>query len=194
MKVSRLTAAVAVPIFGLFPFGCAMSSVDFSQIERPVRSPELDAYNAFVGTWDWKAEVLNGDDANRMWTGTAEWRWGLDDRTLHGQLSAKSTDAEFDAYGVWSWHPKKKKYIWWMFNNWGYPQEGTAKYQEECEGALGCWRMKYKSVGLDGTTSYGRYDLKVLDNNTITWFMVEWADALHLVKKIEMDGKYTRRQ
>lgn len=54
------------------------------------------------------------------------------------------------------------------------------------------WRMPYKSVGLDGTYSYGLYTMQVKDNNSLDWTMTEWADGLHLAKKIEMTGTYTR--
>nr|NIP84766.1 hypothetical protein [Planctomycetales bacterium] len=53
--------------------------------------------------------------------------------------------------------------------------------------------MKYVSVGLDGTTSYGYYQMKVVDDDTLDWEMVEWADALHLAKKLEMTGTYKRK-
>lgn len=168
--------------------GCAAPKIDFSTIQRPPRPVEMDAYDTFVGSWNWHAELLNADK-NKEWTGTAEWTWSLDDRVLHGRMSAKSGDTEFEAAGVWSWHPTKRKYIWWMFNNWGYPQEGTAKYDAETKS----WVMTYTSVGLDGTTSHGRYEMKPVDENTLDWSMVEWADALHTIKKLEMTGTYTRK-
>ena len=180
----------AGPMAALLLTGCAASNVDFSDIARPARAPELGAYNVFVGSWDWKAEMLNGDDAHRNWTGTAEWRWTLDERCLHGEMAAESGATKFKTAGIWSWHPKKKKYIWWMFNNWGYPQEGTATYCDESKH----WKMKYKSVGFDGTSSYGLYEMTAVDDNTLEWRMDEWADALHIVKKLEMTGTYRRRQ
>ncbi len=187
-RVAKLLVLV-VPVTALFMQGCAAKKVDFSQIQRPPRAAELDAYNDFVGEWNWEAETMTPEGPGEKWTGSAAWSWELDDRTLHGVLSAKTKDAEFDAAGVWSWHPKKKQYIWWMFNNWGYPQEGTARY----DAAKKHWTMDYKSVGLDGTTSYGRYQMTVVDQNTLDWCMTEWADALHMVEKIKMKGAYTRK-
>ncbi len=183
------TASLIVPMVALLLQGCAASKIDFAKIQRPARAAELDAYNAFVGTWTWEAEMTNAEDPDEKWTGTAEWHWTLDNRTLEGSLSARSQRAEFDAAGVWSWNPKSKKYIWWMFNNWGYPQQGTAAY----DGAAKSWRMNYRSIGLDGTTSYGCYELTVVDNDTIDWCVQEWADMLHLVKKMEMKGVYKRQ-
>ncbi len=52
--------------------------------------------------------------------------------------------------------------------------------------------MKYKSIGLDGTTSYGSYSMKVADNDTLEWRLQEWADMMHLFKKLEMTGTYKR--
>jgi hypothetical protein len=183
-KVLALGAVVSMMLAG-----CAAPTIDFTTIQQPDRAAELDAYNVFLGEWDWTAEVVNAEGEDKHWTGTAEWRWTLDDRTLHGLISAKSTNAKFDAAGVWSWHPHSKKYIWWMFNNWGYPQQGTAHYHEDTQ----TWTMDYKSVGLDGTPSFGRYVMKVVDNNTLDWTMVEWADLFHMVTKLEMKGTYKRK-
>lgn len=190
MRTVRAMVAVIVPIAALAATGCAASKVDFAQIQRPPRAPELDAYNVFVGSWDWQAEMLNADGPDKNWSGTAEWTWTLDNRTLNGTMSAKSQNTKFETAGVWSWHPRSKKYIWWMFNNWGYPQEGTATY----DAAAKHWRMNYRSVGLDGTKSYGRYEMTVVDDNTLDWRSDEWADPLHMVKKMEMTGTYKRRR
>ncbi len=189
MNGVRKMVAFVVPMVALLGSGCAMSRVDFSTIERPARAPELDAYDVFVGAWTWEAEMLNAEGPDKSWKGTAEWHWALDNRTLEGVMSAATERTSFDAAGVWSWHPKKKKYIWWMFNNWGYPQQGTAKYDVDAK----CWRMKYRSVGLDGTTSYGEYRMTVVDDDTLDWSVQEWADAFHLFKKMEMKGTYKRK-
>ena len=194
MRSIRFVLPLGGLVVGGLLSGCAVRDVDFSKIERPPRAAELAAYDVFVGSWDWTAKVHNASGEGANWTGTAEWNWTLDERTLHGRMSAKSKDAEFEAAGIWSWHPKKKKYIWWMFNNWGYPQQGTAKYCAACDKCAGCWTMKYKSVGLDGTTSHGEYLLTIKDPNTIDWCMTEWADPLHFVQKTCMSGTYTRRK
>ena len=170
--------------------GCAAPKVDFSNIKQPARPSELENYDVFVGSWAWEAEMLNAEDPDKKWTGTAEWKWTLDKRCLRGTFQSQSQRTKFEAEGIWSWHPTEKRYIWGMFNNWGYPQRGVAKYNA----ASKCWCMDYTSVGLDGTTSHGRYCLTVTDNNTLDWKMVEWADALHTVKKVEMTGKYTRKK
>ncbi len=179
-------AAAAVMVVS----GCAAPQIDFSALQQPARAAELAAYDVFVGKWIWEADVANAEGADKHWTGDAKWEWTLDDRCLHGVLSAKGAHAEFKAAGVWSWHPKDNKYIWWMFNNWGYPQQGTAKYDE----ATKTWTMPYQSVGLDGTTSHGCFTMKTVDNDTLDWSMVEWADMLHMVKKLEMTGTYKRQK
>ncbi len=170
--------------------GCQAPTIDFSTIQRPARAVELDAYDVFVGTWKWDATVLNAKAGEEKWSGSAEWKWALDKYVLEGHLSARGAHAAFDADGIWSWHPKAKDYMWWMFNNWGFPQAGTARY----DAATQTWRMPYKSVGLDGTYSYGLYTMQVKDKNTLDWTMTEWADALHCAKKIEMKGTYTRQK
>ncbi len=170
--------------------GCAAPKVDFSNIKPPPRAAELDAYEVFVGNWNWEAEMLNAADADKKWTGKAEWKWTLDKRGLRGTFQSQNARTKFEAEGIWSWHPTEKRYIWGMFNNWGYPQRGTATYDTVKK----CWSMDYKSVGLDGTTSYGKYCMCVVDANTLDWCMNEWADGLHTVKKVEMKGKYTRQK
>jgi len=186
----RLVLAGAV-VVALMAAGCSGPKA-LSEIERPARAAELDAYNVFVGAWDWEAKVTGGkgEKVGTAYTGKAQWSWTLDERCLHGALSAKSDSTEFESEGIWSWHPKKKKYMWWMFNNWGYPQEGTAKYAPDTRS----WTMKYESIGLDGSPSYGRYEMKVIDNNTLEWAMAESADMMGMFPKIEMKGTYKRRR
>ncbi len=174
----------------LLSSGCAAPNVDLSSLQRPARSSELDAFDVFVGSWTWKAVTLTGDREGPRWSGMAEWKWALDKRVLEGRMEAKSGDTEFQANGAWSWHPRKKQYIWWMVNNWGYPQEGTARYDRQTQ----TWTMNYKSVGLDGTTSYGRYRMKVIGRDTLDWSVTEWADPLHLVQKMKMNGAYSRKK
>lgn len=170
--------------------GCSAKTVDFSTIVRPERASQLDAYEVFVGSWTWEAVMLNAAPDNKRWTGTAEWEWALDKRSLTGHVSAKSQDAEYAAAGIWSWHPRSERYVWWMFNNWGYPQEGKATYDEETR----MWHMKYHSIGLDGTPSHGQYRITVVDNDTLEWDLSEWADPLHFIKKMEMQGTYKRKK
>lgn len=178
--------------FGFLPtillVGCSDRTVDFSALERPERAAELAAFDVFVGEWTWEAEVLNADEKNKSWTGTAKWEWTLDERALHGLMSFQSTDVQFEAAGIWSWHPKSKKYLWWMFNDWGYPQQGTARYDANKK----IWTMPYSAIGLDGTASYGAYRMTVVDNDTLRWEMTEWADFTRMIKKVEMLGTYKR--
>ena len=168
--------------------GCGDKTVDMSQIQKPARPAELDNYNVFVGKWDWKAEMLNADAAHRNWSGTAEWEWALDNRGLHGRMMSSGGNISFESAGLWSVHPKSKKYVWWMFNNWGYMQNGKASYDADTR----TWKMPFKSTGLDGTASEGEYRITVVDNNTLKWELHEWA-MMHMAKKIEMKGTYTRK-
>jgi len=187
--VKRLGLSAAVAAAWLVT-GCTAPKADFANIKQPARPAELDAYDVFVGSWTWDAEMLNADEPNKKWTGTAEWKWTLDKRSLNGSFVSQNQSTKFEAEGKWSWHPREKKYIWGMFNNWGYPQRGTAKY----DAANKCWTMDYKSVGLDGTTSHGRYCICVTDNDTLDWCMTEWRYPFHIGKKVEMKGKYTRKK
>lgn len=190
MNTIRGIVVWLLPVVVLLAPGCAASRVDFADIQRPPRSSELDAYNVFVGSWVWEAEMLNAEGTDKEWHGTAEWHWTLDNRALRGVMSSQTARTRFEAEGVWSWHPKKKKYIWSMINNWGYPQTGTARFDADAK----CWRMSYHSVGLDGTASYGQYSVTVVDNDTLRWHMKEWALPLHLVLKMEMKGTYKRQR
>lgn len=189
MSRSQVFSLPAAVLAGAIASGCSAPKVDFSKIQRPEKASQMDAFDVFVGQWDWQAEVVNAEGPDRQWTGQAEWNWTLDGRCLAGSLLARSANASFEAAGVWSWHPARKKYIWWMFNDWGYPQEGTADYNDRSK----TWKMCYESVGLDGTKSYGVYEMQVVNRDLLRWSMEEWADALHAIKKIEMTGTYTRR-
>ena len=88
MTCHRGTLLVACGVL-LSSFGCTAKDVDFSTIQKPARAAELSAFDVFVGEWDWDAEVVNAVDADREWSGTAAWSWILDDRCLHGSMSAK---------------------------------------------------------------------------------------------------------
>ena len=188
MSMLRRIAVLAIPAVAFLVVGCASPTIDFSGIERPPRAAEMDAYKAFVGEWIWGAEVVNAEGANKEWIGEAKWEWTLDQRCLRGSISAKSSNASFESSGIWSWHPTQKKYIWWMFNDWGYPQAGTACYDAETK----CWKMSFKSVGLDGTPSYGHYEMKFVSDDVLEWTLYEWADGMHLFPKLEMKGTYKR--
>lgn len=187
MKTLRRRSTLAV-LVAFTVGGCGPKTVDMSQIHKPPRPAALDAYNVFVGSWNWQAEMLNADAAHRSWTGTAEWQWALDNRGLHGHLMASSGDLSFESAGLWTVKAGTDKYVWWMFNNWGYMQHGKAHYEPNCR----CWTMPFKSTGLDGTPSEGEYKITVVDNNTMTWELHEWS-TLKLAKKIDMKGTYTRK-
>lgn len=190
MKAKRCSVGLTFVISMMLGSGCSVKNVDFTNIKQPARAIELNAYDVFVGSWDWEAKMLNATDGNKVWTGTARWLWTLDNRVLEGRMESQSGDLAFQATGTWSWHPKDKEYIWWMINNWGYPHTGTARYEKVSQE----WTMNYKSVGLDGTTSYGRYIMNVVDTDTLAWKMEEWVDPFHLMKKTEMVGTYKRRK
>ena len=188
MNLAKTTMTKLAPCFLLILGSCTIQRVDFSGMAQPARAPELDAYESFVGSWTWDAVMLNAADPDKAWTGTAEWNWTLDKRCLEGRITGKNAHTTFDSRGIWSWHPRSHKYIWWMFNNWGYPQEGSASFDETTQ----TWKMDFVSIGLDGTTSYGRYSMTVVDNDTLEWDLTEWADPLHLITKMEMRGTYKR--
>ncbi len=190
MRRSRIAVGLVGWTMAGLVWGCSAPKVNFADIKPPPRPAELDAYDVFVGTWNWDAEMLNAEGADRKWTGTAEWKWTLDKRSLNGSFVSQNQSTKFEVEGKWSWHPREKKYIWGMFNNWGYPQRGTARYDADDR----CWNMDYKSVGLDGTPSHGHYTVRVVDSNTLDWCMTEWRFPFHIGKKIEMTGKYTRKK
>ena len=168
-------------------FGCHANSARIA-LQRPAQPAEMNAFAPFVGSWTWTAKETTSGDAARTWSGTTKWEWALDNRCLHGQLTARAGDLSYDSTGMWTWNVSKRQYQFWMFNNWGYPREGVAHYNA----ADKSWTMPYRCTGLDGTNSHGRYTIKFIDDNTFDWTMTEWADALHMVKKIELAGQYKR--
>ena len=186
MKTTVVTLSVTLALVAI---GCTAPTVDFAAIQKPAAPEQMSQFRDFVGTWTWEAELVSGEGPPEQWTGTANWDWVLGGTYLHGELSAAGPNQSFSSSGSWGWHPKKKTYVWWMLNDWGYPQEGTAKYDP----ASRHWTMKYTGVGLDGTTSYGCYTMKVVDDNTLDWTMTEWADWCRCIKKVEMTGTYKRQ-
>ncbi len=170
--------------------GCAAGKLDLSQISRPARAAELSAFDNLVGSWTWEAELLNAEEPDRKWSGTAEWKWELGERWLGGRLSAKCSRAEFGAGGAWGWNAREGRYEFFMVSDWGYSQEGSARY----DAGTRTWTMDYEGTGLDGTRSDGRYVLRVVDNDTLDWRMEEWTDGLRLAKKLEMTGTYKRKR
>lgn len=170
--------------------GCATAKkIDLSEIHRPDRATQLAAFDALVGSWNWEAELLNAEEPDRKWTGTAEWKWELNDRWLGGRLSAKCSRSEFTAGGAWGWNASKRQYEFFLLNDWGYSQEGSARY----DATTRTWTMDYEGIGLDGSHSDGRYVLRVVDSDTLDWSMEEWTDGLHMGKKLEMKGTYKRK-
>lgn len=186
---NRKTMVAQLVCFVATSAGCTVRNVDVGSFSRPDRPAELSAYDVFVGDWDWEAKTVVSEGQGQSWRGTAEWRWTLDRRALHGKMSAQGGELRFEVEGYWGWHPRSKRYFWRMINNWGYPQEGSAGYDRANEK----WTMHFKSVGLDGTTSYGRHTMSVVDQNTLAWDVIEWADPLHLIQKVHMKGTYRRR-
>jgi hypothetical protein len=169
--------------------GCAAPKVDFAEIQKPSKPPQMARFDVFVGTWNWEAQRIAEGEPVETWTGTAKWDWVLDGTYLHGEMSSTGPHQSFSSRGYWGWHPTRNRYQWWMFNDWGFPQEGSARYDEDRK----TWTMDYVGVGLDGTTSYGRYTITVLDAETLAWTMTEWADWTRWFKKIEMTGTYKKR-
>jgi hypothetical protein len=190
MKHRAIMCYCALVTVIVFAAGCSAPTINFADIQRPDRPSELDHFDVFVGSWVWEAELMNAEGEARNWNGTASWRWTLDDRCLHGLLSAKSTEAQYDAAGVWTFHPKKKRYEWTMYNNWGYPQHGKAKYDADTK----TWKMTYRSTGLDGGGSYGLHELQIVSDDELKWHNEEWADGLHMFKKFDMQGVFKRKR
>lgn len=168
--------------------GCTPRTVDADMLRRPGRAGQLDALNVFVGSWTWEAQVLNAAPGVKHWSGTAQWQWSLDDRCLRGEIASRSGETKFTSSGLWGWDGRARRYVWSMYNDWGHPQQGTARYDDDRKR----WVMPYRSIGLDGTPSHGRYLMTVVNADTLEWEMIEWADGLHLFKKMEMKGTYRR--
>lgn len=188
--LSRHVIALCLVSVAAAAIGCTPKNVSPDMLTRPARAPQLEALRVFVGAWTWEAEILNAEPGVRNWAGTASWTWTLDGRCLKGDIASQSGATRFASSGMWGWDDRARRYAWSMYNDWGHPQQGTASYNAK----TGKWVMPYRSIGLDGTPSYGRYLMTVVDNNTLEWEMVEWADRLHLITKMEMKGTYRRMQ
>ncbi len=188
MNVATRLGAGVVALAAAMSAGCMVKNIDLSRIAQPERAAALDAYDVFVGEWSWEAAVQNTDGPGKYWQGQAKWQWTLGKRCLTGTLSAKSDVATYNATGLWSWNPKTRAYEWSVFNDWGYTQHGSAKYDD----AKRCWRMPFRGTGLDGTTSYGEHRMTVIDNDHLEWAFEEWTGPLHLIQKTKITATYTR--
>ena len=187
MKLSHIRSSLAIL---LFLAGCGPANVNFSQMEKPAPSPELRNFEPFVGDWTWEAQRIPAEGDPMKWSGTAHWEWALGGTYLKGEMTSSGEGQSFSSEGYWGWHPKRKTYVWWLLNDWGYPQEGTATFDADEK----LWTMDFQGVGLDGTTCYGTYTVHVLDENTLEWTLDEWADPTRFaIKKLQMTGAYRRK-
>ena len=185
----RRTIVTLCIVSALALTGCMSPKAGFAEIQKPATPTQMSDFKDFIGSWTWEAQLSTGEGEPEEWTGSATWDWVLGGTYLHGELTSTGPHQSFASSGYWGWHPTRRTYVWWMLNDWGYPQEGTAAYNA----AEKQWTMNYHGVGLDGTTSHGRYTMKVVDQDTLEWTMTEWADLCRLFKKIEMTGTYKRR-
>lgn len=183
-----LLVVLAAPLLGI-AFGCATNPPHGSYSVRPPRSEEVESLGYFVGSWDWFVEGQL-DGAAAQWSGSAEWDWTLDRRCLQGRIAGRSGNLSVEMAGVWTWHPTERRYMWWLFNDWGFPQEGTAAL----DAASRRWTFDYVGVGTDGQSTFGRYTVVAEDANTFSWRMDEWADALRLSRRAELAGTFHRQR
>lgn len=190
MSLCRLVMVPLVCFVALSLSGCTPRQVNLDMLRRPPRAAQLDALSVFVGSWTWQAEIVHAAPVVKNWSGTASWAWALDNRCLKGEIASQCGDTKFSSSGIWSWDQRARRFAWSMYNDWGHPQQGTATYDEGSRQ----WVMSYRSVGLDGTPSHGRYVMTVINDDTLGWEMVEWADRLHFIKKMEMKGTYNRKK
>ena len=104
--------------------GCATmepggEATDLGSLVRPERAAEMDAFDVFVGAWDFKAEMMEVEGPNRMWTGLAEWKYSLDGRCLIGAMSLSNPQTQYQSEGHWTWNPGKQRYEFAIYNDWG---------------------------------------------------------------------------
>lgn len=158
---------------------------------RPQRPAELDALNAFVGTWqgtgtctmlmvDGKPEIATSGTSTTQWEADG---WYLVERSTYemGELGT------MQGIGIWTYDAKDKEYEMDWYDTMGGTGEGEAKRNPD----TGVWTMKSQSDSAHGK-SYGEGTVKFIDDNTMEWTWKEWGDALHMMPIMEMKGTSTR--
>ena len=180
-----LASAAVLVLTGCMP---KMTMEDLKQA-RPERPPELDALNAFVGTWDYTGEMkMAGLDEVLESSGTSEIKWEGDGWYLVGMSSGHMAElGDGKGVEVWTYDAKAKKYRTTWADNMGGTGYGIAKHDKKTN----TWIMKAKSYSPFGNST-GKGKIEVVDDNTMEWTWKEYALG-GLIKTFEMRATSKRR-
>lgn len=180
-----LSAIALVGLSGCMP----KMTVEEMKAMMPERPAELDALNAFVGTWDFTGEMrMAGVDEVLTSSGTSELTWEGDKWYLvgHGVYSMPEF-GDMKGMETWMYDAKAKKYRTLWVDSMGSLGVGTATRYKKTD----TWTLKGTSYGPFGKTT-GKGTLKFADPNTMEWTWKDYAFG-GLIKVSEMYGTSKRK-
>ena len=186
----RSTTQVMFALGALVLAGGCMPKMTIEEMQAmiPPRPAELDALNAFVGSWVGEGEAtMAGVDQTLKSSGRSEAKWDGSNRYLVEQGSF--TMDGFDPMSMtatWTYDTHKKVYRSTWTDSMGGVGMGTARISKD-----GTWTMRATAYGPFGKT-LGKGHIKFLDADTAEWKWAEYAMG-GLFKTMEMTG-VNRRQ
>lgn len=191
MSRSRVIGAGLAAVLAAMLMGCQQPQAEMAEMMKtPPRPVELDHLEMLVGTWEGTAEMkVMGSDEVMTGEGVETISWDADKWVLVSHFEYKMGDDEMKGLAIWTWDAKAKKYRTWSFDNGGYQESATAKYDQETR----TWHFKGKSGNtVTGKKSVGKGSSQMVDDDTQEWNYTVW-DGWKLRKLMEFKGTSHRR-
>ena len=192
MSRSRIIGAGLAAVLAAMLIGCQQPQSDLAEVMKPPPRPaELDQLDMFIGTWEGTGEVkAAGSDEVVTSEGVETYSWDADKWVLVSRFEYTMGD-EDDMRGlaIWTWDAKAKKYRIWSFDNGGYCESASAKYDQDTK----TWHIKGKSGNtVTGEKFVGKGSYKMVDADTQEWNYTVW-DGWKLRKLMEFKGTSHRK-
>lgn len=168
---------------GALVSGCASSKMNMEEMmQAPSRPAELDALNAFTGTWSasWEC-TMEGMPEPMKGTGMSVVAWECDKWVMLERFTGSMGEDKFQGIGMWSYDPKSGKYQMRWMDSFGGVGDGTATY----DAATRTWTMKGKGSGMQDSVMEGT--MRFVDDNTMEWTHTEW-NSWKTKKTMSMKG------
>ena len=191
MSRSRGIGVGLAAVLAVMLMGC-QKQIDMAEMMKtPPRPVELDQLEMLIGTWEGTAEMkVAGSDEVMTSEGVETYSWDADKWVLVSHFEYKTGDENaMRGLAIWTWDAKAKKYRTWSFDNSGYQDSATAKYDQETR----TWHFKGKSRNtVTGKSSVGKGSAQMVDDDTQEWNYTVW-DGWKLRKLMEFKGTTHRK-
>lgn len=175
-------------VLAMLTVGCApkMTQAEMKAM-MPERPAELNALNAFVGTWEYSgtADMDMLSDGPMTMSGEMNTRWGGDGWYLVSEATMRMGDLEpMKGLETWTYDSHSKVYRSSWVDTMGAVGYGEATHDPDDN----TW--DYKATG---HTPFGKSSMKghmrFIDADTIE---IQWAEYMGLMKTMEMKGTSRR--